>query len=75
MPLKKGHGPGSICQRYGPRDPDPHQLVTDPQHWVPDYRTYSVVIILQQTELLPSERCWNLVVMAAPSSIKFGFIL
>jgi hypothetical protein len=37
--------------------------------------TVSAGIILQQTELLPSERCWNLVVMAAPSSMKLGFIL
>ncbi len=25
-------GSGSICQRYGSGDPDPHQNVTDPQH-------------------------------------------
>jgi hypothetical protein len=27
-----GSGTGSISQRYGSRDPDPHQNVTDPQH-------------------------------------------
>jgi hypothetical protein len=27
-----GVGSGSISQRYGPGDPDPHQNVTDPQH-------------------------------------------
>jgi hypothetical protein len=30
--LKKGVGSGSISQRYGSADPDPHQNVTDPQH-------------------------------------------
>jgi hypothetical protein len=24
---------GSINQRHGSGDPDPHQYVTDPQHW------------------------------------------
>jgi hypothetical protein len=28
-----GSGSGSISQRYGSGDPDPHQDVTDPQHW------------------------------------------
>ncbi len=27
-----GSGSGSISQRYGSGDPDPHQNVTDPQH-------------------------------------------
>jgi hypothetical protein len=27
-----GSGSGSICQRYGSGDPDPHQNVTDPQY-------------------------------------------
>ncbi len=27
-----GVGSGSISQRYGSRDPDPHQNITDPQH-------------------------------------------
>jgi hypothetical protein len=31
--LKKGVGSGFISQRYGSGDPDPHQNVTDPQHW------------------------------------------
>jgi hypothetical protein len=30
-----GAGSGSISQRYGSADPDPHQKVTDPQHWYP----------------------------------------
>jgi hypothetical protein len=29
-----GSGAGSIRQRYGSADPDPHQNVTDPQHCV-----------------------------------------
>ncbi len=32
--LKKGVGSASISQRYGSPDPDPHQNVTDPQHWL-----------------------------------------
>jgi hypothetical protein len=24
----------STSQRYGSEDPDPHQNVTDPQHWI-----------------------------------------
>ncbi len=28
-----GVGSGSISQRYGSADPDPHQNVKDPQHW------------------------------------------
>jgi hypothetical protein len=39
-----GVGSGSICQRYGSGDPDPHQNVTDPQHCLTLlYRTSSVV--------------------------------
>jgi hypothetical protein len=30
--MKNGVGSGSISQRYGSRDPDLHQNVTDPQH-------------------------------------------
>ncbi len=29
-----GSGSGSISQRYGSGDPDPHQNVPDPQHWL-----------------------------------------
>ncbi len=43
--LKKGVGSGvgsgSISQRYGSADPDPHQNVTDPQHW----KIYSLFIL------------------------------
>jgi hypothetical protein len=41
-PLKKGVGygvgyrSGSISQRYGSADPDPHQIVMDPQHCFQD---------------------------------------
>jgi hypothetical protein len=28
-----GSGSGSISQKCGSADPDPHQKVTDPQHW------------------------------------------
>jgi hypothetical protein len=30
-----GSESGSISQRHGSADPDPHQNVMDPQHWVP----------------------------------------
>jgi hypothetical protein len=29
-----GSGSGSISQRYGSGDPDLHQDVTDPSHWI-----------------------------------------
>jgi hypothetical protein len=29
-----GSGSGSISQRHGSADPDPHQNVMDPQHWI-----------------------------------------
>jgi hypothetical protein len=31
--MKKIVGSGSIGVRYGSADPDPHQNITDPQHW------------------------------------------
>ncbi len=31
--MKKGDGSG-VSPRYGTWDPDPHQNVTDPQHWI-----------------------------------------
>jgi hypothetical protein len=48
--MKKGVGSGvgsgsrsgSISQRYGSADPDQHQNVTDPQHWVKVY-LFSIV--------------------------------
>jgi hypothetical protein len=33
---------GSINQRYGSGDPDPHQNVTDPQHCFTVYHTVKV---------------------------------
>ncbi len=32
----KTEGSGSISQRHGSADPDPHQNVMDPQHWTKD---------------------------------------
>jgi hypothetical protein len=29
-----GSGSGSISQRHGSADPDPHQNAMDPQHWI-----------------------------------------
>ncbi len=37
--MKKRDRPGSISQGYGSRDPDPHQNLTDPQHW---YKTVTL---------------------------------
>jgi len=31
--IMKIEGSGSISQRHGSADPDPHQIVTDPEHW------------------------------------------
>jgi hypothetical protein len=35
MMKREGSGSGSISQRNGFADPDPHQNVMDPQHWLP----------------------------------------
>jgi hypothetical protein len=32
----EGSASGSIIQRHGSADPDPHQNVMDPQHWLLD---------------------------------------
>jgi hypothetical protein len=34
--VESGSGAGSISHRYRSEDPDPHQNVTDPQHWLRD---------------------------------------
>jgi hypothetical protein len=31
--MMKIEGSGSISQRHGSADPDPHQNIMDPQHW------------------------------------------
>jgi hypothetical protein len=31
---RAGSGDGSVGQRYGSEDPDPHQNVTDPEQWL-----------------------------------------
>jgi hypothetical protein len=49
--MKKGVGSGvgsvagseSIIQRYGSGDPDPHQIVMDPQHFFKHWESYSFV--------------------------------
>jgi hypothetical protein len=35
-----GSESGSIGQRHGSADPDPHQNVMDPQHWIPEMNTH-----------------------------------
>ncbi len=37
-------GSGSVSQRYGSADLDPHQNVTDPQHWFWTYSLKSVTV-------------------------------
>jgi hypothetical protein len=48
--LKKGVGSGigsgSISQRYGSADPDPHQYVTDPQHCTLRFCSIGIVYFL-----------------------------
>jgi hypothetical protein len=44
--MKKGVGSGSISKRYGSGDPDPHQNVTDPQHWMHESLPQNVYIII-----------------------------
>ncbi len=46
--MKKGvgSGSGSISQRYGSEDPNPHQNVTDPPHWLQWVLRYLKVEIL-----------------------------
>jgi hypothetical protein len=41
-----GAGSGSISQRYrsGVPDPDPHQNVTDTQHWIKEFKFSSIII-------------------------------
>jgi hypothetical protein len=34
--MTKIAGSGSISQRHGYPDPDPHQNVMDPEHWFPE---------------------------------------
>ncbi len=49
--LKKRIGSGSISQRYDESpDPDPHQNVTDPQHWF--YRRFIVTYGLQHSSVI-----------------------
>jgi hypothetical protein len=38
---------GSISQRHGSADPDPHQNVMDPQHWLCRSGTYINVLYAQ----------------------------
>ncbi len=33
-------GARSVSQRYGSADPDPHQNVTDPQHWLLHFKSF-----------------------------------
>jgi uncharacterized Zn-finger protein len=51
--MKKGvgSGAGSVSQRYGSENPDPHKNVTDPQHWKQvhrrDQRAHSCSVCLK----------------------------
>jgi hypothetical protein len=48
-------GSGSISQRHGSADPDPHQNVMDPKHWLPDNNLSRYAIAASQ--LLFPELC------------------
>jgi hypothetical protein len=37
-----------ISQRYVSADPAPYQNVTDPEHWVPLHRYFTVHILLEK---------------------------
>ncbi len=40
---------GSISQRHGSADPDPHKNVRDPQHWLQYKENLSVILIIAQS--------------------------
>jgi hypothetical protein len=42
--MTKIAGSGSISQRHGSADPDPHQNVIDPQHWLQCVRPVTKVV-------------------------------
>jgi hypothetical protein len=52
----KRAGSGSISQRHGSADPDPdpHQNVMDPQHWLDPVVMYSTVGLRRYRENHPS---------------------
>ncbi len=47
--MTKKAGSGSIGQRHGSADPDPHQNVMDQEHW---YRTLEHMLIKSAADLL-----------------------
>ena len=53
-------GSGSISQRHGSADPDPHQNVMDPEHWtflpfsVPDIKARTQAFLLLLKIAFPS---------------------
>jgi hypothetical protein len=53
----EGSGSGSISQRHGSADPDPHQNVMDPEHWflgkLPEYSTVPVTVSVTWLLLKP----------------------
>jgi len=40
-----GSGSGSIGQRYGSGDPDPHQNVKDPQHCYFAFQIFNILLV------------------------------
>ncbi len=48
--LKKGVDPDPVSQECGSADPDPHQNVTDPQHWYAAPTSQGTYIIKHETK-------------------------
>ncbi len=49
---------GFISQRYGSADSDPHQNVTDPQHWFVIFSDIFLRLLCQRTKRIISFRPW-----------------
>jgi hypothetical protein len=44
----EGSGSGSICQRHGSADPDPHQNVMDLEHWTQPFKVDQIQHVLRR---------------------------
>jgi hypothetical protein len=50
----KIEGSGSICQKHGSADPDPHQNVMDPQHWHSIQSRSYIFFLLNDLSAIPT---------------------
>jgi hypothetical protein len=77
--LKKGVGSGSISQRYGSWDPDPHQNVTDPQHCLRVLqicRCQAVSILFMRPPfLIPDQYCTRVADWQSFYQLKINFLI